>query len=137
MKNIFIACALLLAGSTLSAQTKVTVTIENIKGDKGSIRMGVFDKEQDFLKKAIDGRVVKANGKEITVVFENLKPGTYAISVIHDENENTELDTKMWIPKEGIGFSNNVMGNFGPPSFEKASFTVTDEKTLNIKLKYL
>lgn len=99
--------------------------------------MGVFDKEDDFLKKPIDGRVVKANGKEVTVVFDKLKPGTYAISVIHDENENTKLDTKMGIPKEGIGFSNNVMGSFGPPSFEKASFTVVDEKTLTIRLTYL
>jgi len=137
MKHVLIACALLLVGSTLSAQTKVTVTIENIKGDKGSIRIGVFDNEGDFLKKPIDGRIVKANGSEVTVVFDKLKPGNYAISVIHDENENTELDTKMGIPKEGIGFSNNVMGNFGPPSFEKSSFTISDEKTLNIKLKYL
>lgn len=137
MKNIFIACALLLGASALSAQTKVTVTIENIQGDKGSIRIGVFDKEEDFLKKAVDGRVVKANGKEITVVFDKLKPGNYAISVIHDENENEELDTKMGIPREGIGFSNNVMGNFGPPSFEKSSFTLSDETTLSIKMRYL
>jgi uncharacterized protein (DUF2141 family) len=58
--------------------------------------------------------------------------------VIHDENENEELDTKMGIPREGIGFSNNVMGNFGPPSFEKSSFTISDgDKTLSIKMRYL
>src|ERR1700754_4822616 len=131
MKTRILFAALSLAALAASAQTKLTVTIENIKNEKGSIRLGVFDKEDDFLKKAIDGRVVKANGDKVTIVFDKLKPGKYAISVIHDENENTELDTKaLGIPKEGIGFSNNVMGSFGPPSFEKASFTISDDKSL-------
>ncbi|MFN7603100.1 MAG: DUF2141 domain-containing protein [Bacteroidota bacterium] len=41
----------------------------------------------------------------------------------------------MGIPKEGYGFSNNVMGSFGPPSFEKAKFKLTDG-VIQIKLRY-
>jgi uncharacterized protein (DUF2141 family) len=138
MKSIIMLCAIAWIASAAMGQTKLTVTIENIKGDKGSIRIGIFDKEESFLKKAIDGKVIKANNESVTVVFDKLKPGTYAISVIHDENENTELDTKAFgMPAEGIGFSNNVMGKFGPPSFEKSSFSVSDEKALHIKLKYM
>jgi uncharacterized protein (DUF2141 family) len=34
--------------------------------------------------------------------FSDIKPGNYAIAVIHDENRNGELDTNMFgIPKEG------------------------------------
>jgi uncharacterized protein (DUF2141 family) len=30
------------------------------------------------------------------------------------------------LPKEGYGFSNNVMGLFGPPSFSKAAVLVKE-----------
>jgi uncharacterized protein (DUF2141 family) len=138
MKYILMLAAFLMVGVSLFAQTKLTVTIDKIKNEKGSIRIGIFDSEDGFLKKPIDGKVVKVEGDHVTAVFDKLKPGTYAVSVIHDENDNAELDTKMMgIPKEGVGFSNNVMGKFGPPSFEAASIKLANEKSLSIDLKYL
>ncbi len=57
------------------------------------------------------GKIVKVNGPEVTVVFENLAPGEYGISVVHDENENGDLDKNfVGIPKEGFAFGNNAMG---------------------------
>jgi uncharacterized protein (DUF2141 family) len=39
------------------------------------------------------------------VLSFHIKPGKYAIAVIHDENCNGKLDTNMFgIPKEGYGF---------------------------------
>jgi uncharacterized protein (DUF2141 family) len=113
------------------------VTVRNIKEAKGTIRVGLFTSEKDFLKKAAEGKVVKANAKEITVVFENLKSGDYAVSVIHDENENGELDSNMvGIPREGFAFGNNAMGAFGPPSFDKAKVSLTKNEKQVVELKY-
>lgn len=138
MKKIFIVSLLILVASASFAQTKLTVTIENIKGKKGSLRLGVFDSEEGFLKKAIGGRVIKPEGDKVTIVFDDLKAGKYAISIIHDENDNGEVDKKAFgIPKEGLGFSNNAMGKFGPPSFEESSFTLETEKEIVIKMLYL
>ena len=66
-----------------------------------------------------------------------LPEGEYAISLFHDENENKELDTNfIGIPKEAFGFSNNVLGLMGPPSFNKAKFKVSKNKSkVNIELK--
>ena len=51
--------------------------------------------------------------------------GTYAVGYYVDVNENEKLDTNFFgIPKEEYGFSNNVRGKFGPPTFESASFTL-------------
>jgi uncharacterized protein (DUF2141 family) len=135
---LVVAAILALSPSFLLAQGKLEVTVKNIKKAKGTIRVGLFTNEKDFLKKAAEGKVVKANSaEEVTVVFENLKPGDYAISVIHDENENGELDKNiMGIPKEGFAFGNNAMGTFGPPSFEKAKITLgstTDKQTISLK----
>jgi uncharacterized protein (DUF2141 family) len=85
--------------------------------------------------------MAKATGDSITVVFENLKPGKYAVSVLHDANKNKDLDkNKLGIPKEGFGFSNNVTGAMGPPSFKRALIDLTpDIKDLDIgiKMKYM
>jgi uncharacterized protein (DUF2141 family) len=135
--HIALAGIFTIISSALFAQNKLEVTVRNIKEAKGTIRVGLFTSEKDFLKTAAEGKVVKANAKEITVVFENLKSGDYAVSVIHDENENGELDSNMvGIPKEGFAFGNNAMGTFGPPSFDKAKVSLIKNEKQVVELKY-
>lgn len=141
MKRILLLSAMMSLFAYAQCQTKLQVTVTNIKGDKGDIIVGIFDSDENFLKKPLDGRLAKANGDSITVVFENLKPGKYAVSVLHDANKNKDLDkNKLGIPKEGFGFSNNVLGAMGPPSFDRAIIDLTpDVKDLDIgiKMKYM
>jgi len=141
MKKIAALCASVCIATCAMCQTKLQVTITNIKGHKGNIIVGIYDSDENFLKKPLDGKMAKAVGDSVTVVFENLKPGKYAISVLHDANKNKDLDkNKLGIPKEGYGFSNNVMGAMGPPSFERAQIDLTaDQKDLDIgiKMKYM
>src|SRR3954465_10260109 len=122
----FVITLLLSVGIVRSyGQTSLEVTVKNIKGKKGSIMIGLFTTEQDFLKKAVYGKIVKPVGTEVTVVFDNLPSGDYAVSVIHDENGNGTLDTNaLGIPKEGFAFGNNAMGNFGPPAFSQAKIAL-------------
>lgn len=130
MKNLLSLLPLIGFVLTLEtqAQSSLEVTVKNIKETKGTIRVGLFATENDFLKNAVDGKIVKASGTEVTVIFENLKPGEYGISVIHDENENGKLDSNIiGIPKEGFAFGNNAMGTFGPPDFEKARVIIVDK----------
>ena len=135
-------CAMLLVivlnSFEMFAQSSLEIHVENIKSKKGSIRFGLFTSEADYLKNPVEKRVIKSTGKDVTVVFENLLPGDYALSVIHDENENGELDSNaLGIPKEGFGFGNNALGSFGPPSFEKAKIKIADQDVKqDIKLKY-
>ena len=69
--------------------------------------------------------------------FADIPPGTYAIAVIH-ENMNGKLDTNwMGIPKEGYGFSNTTIDEFGAPAFSAASFRYDGQNlNLTIELKY-
>ena len=136
---MLLAAVVMYSGSAL-CQTKLQVTVTHIKGVKGNIMVGIFDSDEKFLKEPLDGRMAKANGDSITVVFENLKPGKYAVSVLHDANKNKDLDkNKLGIPKEGFGFSNNVIGAMGPPSFKRALIDLTPEMNLDIdiKMKYM
>lgn len=118
--------------------TKLEVTITNIREIRGSIRASVFTEKSTFLKKEFQGKVAKVNDKTMIILFDNLPAGDYALSVIHDENENGELDTNfMGIPKEGFGFGNNALGRFGPPDFEDTIVKVTNKiQQQSIALKY-
>lgn len=122
----------------LAQAEKLQITILGIKEAKGSILVGLFDTESEFLKKAIKAKTVKAAAGKVTVVFEDLPAGEYAISVIHDENENGEIDSNfIGIPTEGFAFGNDAMGTFGPPSFDKAKVTWNGRNlVVELKLKY-
>jgi uncharacterized protein (DUF2141 family) len=121
------------------AQSTLAVTIKDIKNINGDILIGLYDSTSHFPRKVDTGKVVKVTDKEMKITFAGLRPGNYAVSVLHDENQNKDLDTnKLGIPKEGYGFSNNVTGIIGPPSFGKARFYVPrGHSTITIKMKYI
>lgn len=139
MKRISILSAVvfgLSATTPLLAQSKVEVTVKNLQEIKGTIRMAVYAGEENFMKKSLTAKEIKVTGREATVVFENVKPGEYAISTYHDVDDNKELNTGlMGIPKEPYGFSNDARGTFGPPSYERAKFTVGGNSKISISVQ--
>ncbi len=72
---------------------------------------------------------------KVEVTFENVAPGTYAIMVLHDENENYRMDFDTnGMPIESYGMSNNPL-SYGPPQFSDAKFEVDDED-LDFKIRF-
>ena len=102
----------------------------------------LFSSADDFPKKA-EKAVARASSvisnRHAVCDFPGVAPGTYAVSVIHDENSNGKLDTNfMGIPREGVGASNDARGHFGPPKFDAASFRFSGgQLTLKITVNYL
>ena len=139
MKSLFLMLVLFGLNNLLFAQSRLEVIVKGIKNDKGSIRVGIFNDKKEFLEAATYGQIVKSNLGEVKVIFSDIPPGTYALSVVHDENENGKLDSGMFgIPKEGFGFGNDAMGTFGPPTFDKASVVIeTGRMQVNISMRYL
>ncbi len=127
-----------IVASAFSQQHSLTVVIRNVKETKGKIAVALFNSENDFTKKGWKGEITTAIAGEVQVTFNDIPNGEYAISVMHDANENNELDSNAFgIPKEGFGFSNDAMGMFGPPSFEKAKFNFSGQSKVTINLKYM
>jgi uncharacterized protein (DUF2141 family) len=136
MKKLMVIIALgILSQSGWSQSMKVV--IKNVNEAEGNIMVALFSNETDFLKKRYAAKKVKAEKGEVHLVFENVPAGKYAISAYHDANTNGELDKNMiGIPREGFGFSNDVMGMFGPPDFDKASFDWKGGQVVSLTLKY-
>lgn len=129
--SMLMSCGICLAANAATLEVEVTGIIEA----KGSILVGVFNSKGEWLKKAITGSKEAAKIGKLVLTIENLPEGEYALSVIHDLNENGKLDSNLiGIPKEPYGFSNDAAGNFGPPSYEKALVKLNSEK-LRITVK--
>jgi len=139
---------LFLASSSGIAQVKppeadlIHVEITGMRNDKGRVQCSLFSSAADFPKKAEKAVAHAASdishGQAICE-FAGISPGTYAVSVFHDENSNGKLDTNlMGIPREGVGASNNAKGHLGPPKFTAAAFPFSGGRLeLKITINYL
>ncbi|MBX3016492.1 MAG: DUF2141 domain-containing protein [Bdellovibrionaceae bacterium] len=132
--------ATLMSAATVEAAT-LNLQINSIRNDRGSVLVSLYDRADGFPddpEAALHVRKVKARAGEMTIVFRDLAPGTYAVAFIHDENDNGKLDTNLiGIPKEGFGFSNDPRLRFGPPPFSASAFELrVPGGTANVKMKY-
>jgi len=83
---------------------------------------------------------VSAGGAPETLVitFPDVRPGTYAIALLHDENGNGRADKAAMIPREGFGFSRDARVRMGPPTFDDAAFSVGSEPVQQtIRMRYM
>jgi uncharacterized protein (DUF2141 family) len=115
----------------------LVVEVEGLRGDKGVVSVGLFDKAENFPKQFTTGLRTPADKPVVEVVFRDLPPGRYAVSAYQDENGNLELDRGLFgIPKEPYGFSRDARGTAGPPEFRDARFDLGDEGArIRIKLR--
>jgi uncharacterized protein (DUF2141 family) len=137
MKHLILTVALIIISLFSFAQggQTITVTIDNVTSDKGTVSFALHSKDT-FMKAApISGTESKIKDGKVTVTFRNVVPGEYAILASHDANENGKMDFREnGMPLESYGASNNVM-NYGPPQFEDAKFTLAKED-LTIKIRF-
>lgn len=126
----------------LAENNDIKVNITNLRNDKGHILISLFKDGigyPDKPDKALKRGKVSINNKTAIMIFKGLPPGNYAIAILHDENDDLKMNTNFFgIPKEGYGFSNNVMGTFGPPGYSKAKFIhrVGSNTMIQIKSRY-
>ncbi len=116
----------LAGGFTTLPEEGIRITVSNLHNEKGHVLVSLYkdgtgypdDATRAFRKIKLD-----ISGKKAAVLFTGLPAGNYAVSILHDENDDQKMNkSNLGIPKEGYGFSNNVVGAFGPPSWSRASF---------------
>lgn len=127
---------------SLSAQSRVVATVTNFKNDNGVCKACLFNNAAAFKGKgdAVACINFPVKNKEALVTFNNVPPGTYAISVYHDANKNEKIDLNfLGAPKEGYGASLNKLPFASAPTFDENKFAVGNNVTvsMNIKLRNL
>ncbi len=121
----------------ISADT-LNIVVSNIGSSDGTIMLQILAAESEFKgdTPAIAAQTQRARAGTMTFTAANLPAGEYAVRVMHDKNDNGELDSNfVGVPTEPWAFSNNASGKFGPPKWRDAKFTLqgttTQEVTLN------
>jgi len=124
----FAAALVFMAGQASAA--RISVTIQGVHSAQGSVFVGLYATPSKFLNGTQNDamRRVPASTGPITVVFDNLPAGTYAVGAYHDETGNDHLDTNfLGLPEEGYALSNGVRAVTSKPTFQQAAFTVGDQ----------
>lgn len=129
----------------LLSQTSNTGTLEisfsDVRNDRGEICIGINTSPDGWPRKAqLERKWEKKELNKGVLVVEvpDLPYGTYAISVLDDENSNHEIDMTLGIPGEGFGFSQNPKVGLSAPKFEDCSFKIDSAMTrITIQLKYI
>ncbi|WP_339627676.1 DUF2141 domain-containing protein [uncultured Maribacter sp.] len=77
-----------------------------------------------------DGLIINRDKAEIgklTLIFENVQPEEYAVSILHYANDNHRMDFEAnGMPIENYDMSNNPM-LIDPPKFDDVKFIVGNE----------
>ena len=126
---------------TADDPVRLQIHVSGIKSGKGNITLMLYgDRDEDFLKKGKRlGRIrVPAQKGEVTVCMPVPIPGSYAISLYHDEDANKKL-TKNWLglPIEGYGFSRDATVSYRLPQLDETVFTAMPGDTqVRITMRY-
>ena len=118
-----------------AAGVTVTVTLENVLSDQGDI-LAALHTQNTFMKGGgIDNFRSDARKGSMTFEFRNVEAGTYAVSVLHDLNQNQRMDFQPnGMPEEPYGMSGNDMG-MGPPVFDSVKFDV-GESDIHLRIRF-
>ena len=147
LMTAFIAAGLVLtlqarADAPTSSLATVLVKVKGARNDLGEVTGALWrncpgfprDRSGVFVR---DVATVKEG--EAVLEFKGVPYGTFAATVLHDENKSGDADENMLgLPLEGFGFSRNPGVMLGAPHFQDASFEVKQAVVnVEIKLKYL
>jgi len=139
---LMLACSLTLLGKTQAQQAPaftLTIHVTGFRNATGRLGAAIYSNAngwpEDLSKALVHDHTSIKNG-EATIQFK-LPAGTYSVAVLHDENGNQKLDRNIFgFPKEGFGFSNNVKAALSAPAWQKCSFTLDGDKTVEVALQY-
>ena len=130
------------AGQAASKLGTVRLQILGFRSEAGSARVALFGSSEGFPSNhevAVRRERGVIHGGKADFVLGDLPAGTYALSVMHDENDDGELGKSAFgVPTEGAGFSQDAAATFGAPSFDEASFQVAagSETRVTVHLRY-
>lgn len=133
------ALPFLLGGASQPAAS-VDVSLTGLRNTKGQVLVCLTANPKGFPdcskdKSAVQLVVKTSEASHFKITAPG--PGTYAIALIHDENSSNKMDMRLFLPREGFGFSRNPAIGMGAPKFKSASFAVSGNTAQSIKMKYL
>lgn len=132
--------ATLIASGGSAHAADLNITLTDLRNTKGQIAIAIYDNGTSFKEstKATPPytMLLSATGTK-AITLHDFPAGTYAISILHDEDKDGTLDVnERQLPLEGYAYSNNV-GGTSEPLFKDASFTHTSDADTKQTIKMI
>jgi len=122
-------------------RSTITVNVGTFRNQKGALGCRLYRSSAGFPEGSagtVERRVVIKSGIA-RCTFENVPASVYAVSVMHDENDNQKLDKNfLGVPVEGYGVSNNHTHAMSSPTWDESKFVVVagQDVALSVALRY-
>ncbi|MCP3931607.1 MAG: DUF2141 domain-containing protein [Bacteroidetes bacterium] len=127
--------------------TQVKVTLDGIKNNKGNLLVYIHNNAYSYYSDDdinisnitfYRKREIPATSPTAQVVFDKIPSGKYAITAVHDEDNDGQLDRMtfpfMGMPSESYGSSNASFSYLSKGAFEDALININSPKT-NVVIK--
>ena len=124
---------------SLLLNTKILLEIEGFESLEGNLAIAIynnsetFNSETEFYREA----AFTVSADDMSVVIDSMDAGTYAISILHDEDESGDMEMGGFlnlIPQEGFGFSNNPVIGLSEPSFSDCKFEIEEGQSVSVPI---
>ncbi len=114
----------------------VTVIVENVESDSGTVKVAVCDKGLSREGCPYSHDIPAAKGF-VETEFDNIPPGTYAVVGYHDVNGNNQFDKLFGMPREPYALSSKA-GEMLVPTFADAALHIgAGQNAVIIRLRRL
>jgi uncharacterized protein (DUF2141 family) len=129
-----------LAHADAPPQASIRVEVSTFRNQKGVLGCLLFARGETFPESgAVAAARAPIAGATATCTFPNVAPGTYAVSVLHDEDADGKMRKSFFgAPLEGYGVSNNHTYAMSAPKWDESRFQVRAGETreLRVSLRY-
>jgi uncharacterized protein (DUF2141 family) len=104
------------------SQPVVRLVISGVRPGQGSVKVAIFTDANSFPQPTAARQAFDLPATNPTLETTLPPMAQFAIAVYQDINSDGELNrNRLGVPVEPFAFSNNAMGNRGPPSFAQAA----------------
>ena len=127
------------ATAATTANLDLVVELQGVRNGDGIITATLCLETDRFPSDCQRQQSTKALAGMTRLLFRDIPAGQYAVAAFHDEDEDGQIamHAARKVPREGVAFSNDAIGAFGPPSFDDAKFDLSERTVKNITMRYL
>lgn len=133
LKTLAVCAFALSAASAPAVAGDVTVTIDGVQARGGQLLVGLQSRDQ-FLKPAGDHGQIIENPRTgtHTVVLRNVPAGDYSLSVLHDADDDGQMNMAGGLPAEGWTMLNAETLR-AAPTFEQVKFSAPQSGAVSLR----
>jgi uncharacterized protein (DUF2141 family) len=108
----------------------VKLVVAGVRPHRGDVKVAIFTSAAAFPQPDAASVLFVLKAENTTLERQLDVSPPFAVAVYQDINGDGEVTrNRLGIPLEPFAFSNNAMGNRGPPTFEQAAITMTGSPT--------